>query len=85
MLARFVIVGAMQHHHGVGVLLDGARFAQVAQRGRWSWRSSELRLTWASAITGIFSSRARNFRRREIRATCSWRLSRRLSGSMSCK
>ena len=29
-LARF-IVGAMQHHYRVGILFDGAAFAQIAQ------------------------------------------------------
>ena len=30
-LARFVQFGAVQHHDGVGVLFDGARFAQIGQ------------------------------------------------------
>ena len=46
---------------------------------------TRYRISWARAITGMCSSRAKCLSRRESPATCSCRLSRRLSGSMSCK
>ena len=76
----------MDEHHHVGVLLDGARFAQVRlSRGMLSLPASVWRLSWARHITGTFISRARPFSRRAILATCSCRGSLGLSGSMSCK
>ena len=72
-IARIVILGTIEEHDHVGVLLDGARLAQVAQLGFVVLGAAGLRarLNCESAISGTSNSLAMAFRPREMAET-SW-------------
>src|ERR1700730_5058096 len=76
---------AEDKHNNVGVLLDGAGFAQIG--GGWSPpRLSGARLSCDKARTGTWSSLAMAFRPREIEETSWVRFSKRLlPPDMSCR
>jgi hypothetical protein len=71
-----VVLVAVDEHDDVGILLDGARFAQVAHHGALvGARAPRERLSCDSAITGHCNSLASIFRPREISPSSVARLS----------